>query len=234
VRLRPRLRRLWRAGGGAAEASLPLVAPQRGYELWAKSYGRELNPVQRLEAQALLEILPDLRDRVVLDLGAGKGRVCRLALDRGAKATVGLDFSLPMVRAAAALRLPAASWLVGDAQRLPFRRHAFDVVVCALMLGHVRNLDAALTGIGEIVRPDGTLLISDFHPYATLRGWQRAFVDEASGREYAIEQYAHLFERYVGCLRALGFELEALREPLYEGFPLVFALRARKSQPGRP
>ena len=231
MRLRPTLRRLWRVGAGGAEGSLPLIAPQQGYERWAESYGRELNPVQQLEARALAGILPDLRDRVVLDLGAGKGRVSRLALERGARATVGMDFSLPMVRAAAAARTAAAHWLAGDAQRLPFRRHAFDVVVCALMLGHVQDLDAALTGIAEIVRPGGTLLISDFHPYATLRGWQRAFLDDASGQEYAIEQHVHLFERYVGCLRPLGFELEALREPLYEGFPLVFALRARKALP---
>jgi malonyl-CoA O-methyltransferase len=231
VRFRPTLRRLWRVGSGGATGSLPRIAPQRGYELWAESYGRALNPVQQLEARALAEILPDLRDRLVLDLGAGKGRVSRLALERGARATVGMDFSLPMVRAAAAVRTGAAHWLAGDARRLPFRRHAFDVVVCALMLGHVQDLDAALAGIAEVVRPGGTLLVSDFHPCATLRGWQRAFVDEASGREYAIEQYAHLFDRYVGCLRALRFELEALREPLYDGFPIVFALRARKSLP---
>ena len=70
-------------------------------------------------------------------------------------------------------------------------------------------------------------MISDFHPYATLRGWERSFVEEKSGRCYAIEQHVHLFEHYLASFKKLSLRLETLREPRYDGFPVVFALRAR-------
>jgi len=209
--------------------TLPVLSPQRGYDRWAASYEEAMNPVQVLEAEALARLLPDLRGRAVLDLGCGKGRVSRLALDRGARETVGVDLSEVMLRAAAdALAGLPARWIQADTCALPFEAEAFDTVVCALMMGHVADLETALAEIARVLRPGGVLLLSDFHPYAALRGWQRAFTDVASGRAFAIENHPHLFEAYLRCFRAEGMVLEALDEPCYEGYPLVFVLRARK------
>ena len=75
------------------EQSLQVISPQEGYELWAASYGEDMNPVQMFESKALRELLPPLEGCTVLDLGCGKGRVSRLASERGAARTVGMDFS---------------------------------------------------------------------------------------------------------------------------------------------
>jgi malonyl-CoA O-methyltransferase len=210
--------------------SLPLISPKEAYELWAASYGEDRNPVQRLESQALRELLPPIRGRVVLDLGCGKGRVSRLALEREAGQTVGMDFSRQMLQAAAAgTDSASAHYLAGDVVSLPFKSETFEVVVCALLMGHIQNLDGVLSQIYEVLRPGGFLLISDFHPFETLRGSVRSFKDAKNNRSYAIEQHLHLFEDYLKSLNKLGFTLEDLREPLYEDFPLVFVLRARKT-----
>ncbi len=82
--------------------------------------------------------------------------------------------------------------------------------------------------IARVLRPGGLLLLSDFHPYATLRGWQRAFTDAESGRSFAIEFHPHLFDAYLRCLNTLHLVLETLEEPCYEGYPVVFVMRARK------
>lgn len=209
---------------------IPVISPQKGYELWAASYGEEMNPVQQLESQALKELLPPLKGCVVLDLGCGKGRVSRLALERGAERTVGMDFSRQMLQAAASeTHSGSAYYLVGNAVGLPFKKKTFDVIICALMMGHIENPDPVLSQIYEILRPGGFLLISDFHPYETLRGSLRSFNDVKSNRSFAIEQYPHLLEDYLRSFNKLGFVLEDLREPLYKDFPLVFVLRARKT-----
>ncbi len=225
-----RLRKNWeRLRSVLRRDRLPVLPPQEGYDRWAASYEDNMNPVQALEAEALARLLPDLRDRVVLDLGCGKGRVARLALERGARETVGVDVSEAMLKAAAA-SLPAASvrWVRADGRTLPFKAASFDVVICALMMGHVDDLEAALSEIARVLRPGGLLLLSDFHPYATLRGWQRAFTDAESGRCFAIENHPHLFDAYLRCFNRLHLVLETLEEPCYEGYPVVFVMRARK------
>ena len=210
---------------------LPVLTPQHGYDRWAASYGENMNPVQVLEAEALARLLPDLQGLTVLDLGCGKGRVSRLALERGASATVGVDVSEAMLEAAALdVPTPRAQWIQADAQDLPFDDAAFDVVVGGLMMGHVPHLEAALAEIARVLRPGGVLVLSDFHPYAALRGWQRAFTDSQSGHSFAIENHPHLFEAYLRAFNTHTIVLEALEEPCHDGFPIVFVLRARKGK----
>ncbi|MCY2990281.1 MAG: class I SAM-dependent methyltransferase [Planctomycetota bacterium] len=206
---------------------LPLLTPQEGYDRWAETYGDNRTPVQVLEAAALERLLPDLSDLVVLDCGCGQGRVSRLALARGAQQTVGVDLSPEMLRAAE-VALPSAQWIRADVLDLPFAPQTFDAVICSLVLGHVEDLERALRQIARVLRPGGVLLLSDFHPYATLRGWQRSFSDVREGRSYAIQQHLHMFEDYVRVFADLNIVLEDLAEPRYQGFPLVFVLRARK------
>ena len=207
---------------------LPVLTPQQGYDRWAATYEERMNPVQVLEADAMTRLLPDVRDQVVLDLGCGKGRISRLALERGARETVGVDVSEAMLKAAAAALPAAARWVKANVQRLPFETASFDVVVCALMMGHVADLERALSEIARVLRPGGVLLLSDFHPYATLRGWQRAFTDAESGRSFAIENHPHLFDAYLRCFNKLNIVLETLEEPCHEGYPVVFVMKARK------
>ena len=68
---------------------------------------------------------------------------------------VGMDLSAGM----AAEAFSFAPTLVGDAQAIPFRADAFDIVLAAHMLYHVPDIDAALREIARVLRPDGTLLV---------------------------------------------------------------------------
>ncbi len=70
------------------------------YALWAASYPPHAhNRLMEIEQAAMLALMPDLRGRDVLDLACGTGRYSRIALQAGARRAVGVDFSLPMLRA---------------------------------------------------------------------------------------------------------------------------------------
>ncbi|MEM7354266.1 MAG: class I SAM-dependent methyltransferase [Acidobacteriota bacterium] len=202
-----------------------VLTPAEGYRRWAATYGQEPNELQRLEAPALETLLPEVAGRRILDLGCGKGRVARLVRQRGGRA-VAADRVLAMLSACDAVPGPKLVATLGSP--LPFPRASFDGVVCALALGHVEGLSSALAAMVEVLRPGGFLLLSDFHPYATLRGWERTFVDP-TGQTCAVGQNLHLLSDYVRQLGRLGLVVEALEEPLWRGSPVVFVLRARLS-----
>ncbi len=197
-----------------------------GYRRWASDYGREPNALQQLEAAALERLMPDVEGLRVLDLGGGKGRVCRQVLELGARRAVAADLTLAMLTGDDSFQGPKL--VAPAAGPLPFPVGAFDLVVCALVLGHVESLEDALVSAAGALAPGGHLLISDFHPYATLRGWQRTFTDPGGGKTRAITQHLHLFSDYLHILRREGLEIEAMEEPLWQGSPVVFVLRARK------
>ncbi len=218
----------WRQPKRNSATSHEVLSAAEGYRRWASSYGREPNAFQQLEAPVLAKLLPDVTGRRVLDLGCGKGRISQLAMEQGAAQAIASDLSLAMLVDRECYEGPK---LISTASKsLPFRRHSFDLVVGALVLGHVEHLDRALAAIGNALRPGGALVVSDFHPFATLRGWQRTFKDSESGETHTITQHLHLFSDYVRELGRQGLIIEAMEEVLWEGSPVLFCLRAHKSK----
>ena len=95
----------------------------------------------------LPDSLPNAARPRVLDLGCGGGIVAE-ALAAGGCTVVGLDPSLPSLRAArrhAHGGAPEApSYLGGAGERLPLAEGSFDAIVCADTLEHVADLDATV------------------------------------------------------------------------------------------
>jgi malonyl-CoA O-methyltransferase len=147
--------------------------PIAGYALWAANYPAHAhNPFMLAEERAMLALLPQSLDGVrVLDVGCGSGRYLLHARQRGAT-LLGVDQSGPMLARASALGLPVTQGLVTS---LPVSAGWADVVVCALTLGHVADLRAALKELARVLDDCGTLLCSDFHPVADALGWKRTF-----------------------------------------------------------
>ena len=187
-----------------------------------------MNPVQILEEEAIQPIFPATVQGIVLDLGCGWGRLSQRAEQKGARLTVGLDQCPQMLQNAKKQGSTRSHWVEGEALSLPFLPQSFDLVMTGLMMGHVENLGLALKAIDRILRPNGLLLITDFHPFAVLRGWKRTSTASRSGRTFEIRQHLHLFSDYMRHFRERDFVLEALEERLYKGVPVVFAMRIRK------
>jgi malonyl-CoA O-methyltransferase len=213
------VRRL-REGGGVT------LNVREAYALWAKEYAAEPhNPFMRIEQQAMLELVPEVAGKTVLDVGCGSGRYLKILRERGARLAVGIDLSAEMLGRARGL-FPIAC---ADVRALPVQSRRFDVVVSALTLGHVADLAAALAEIGRALVAGGVLLYSDFHPFAAVSGFQRRF--SVGGRTFVIEHHAHLYGDHHAACRAAGLEIDDVREPMSPSehpFPAVLVVRAHR------
>ena len=125
-----------------------------------------------LQARVAAELLERLAvfafaPGVVLDLGAGTGRVTRELKHRYRRALViALDLAPGMLREA---RRHQQWWrrferVCGDALRLPLADASVDVVFSSLMLQWCEPLDMALAECRRVLKPEGFFAFSTFGP----------------------------------------------------------------------
>src|SRR5579884_2257842 len=123
---------------------------------------------EALEWPALRAMLPELRDKRVLDLGCGFGWHCRYALEEGARRIVGVDISEKMLEEARQSTAGKGIEYVHSAiEDVDFDRCAFDVVISSLALHYVQNFDRVCRNVSRWLGSRGAFVFSVEHPIFT-------------------------------------------------------------------
>lgn len=201
---------------------------QEGYGRWAASYQEEVNPIKANSDRLIEKWFPDVRNKAVLDAGCGTGRFCTLAEERGASTITGIDLSSEMI-AVARKHATKTEFICGDLNAISIPMESFDLVLCALVLAHCEELAKPLSNLCQSVRPDGVLLITDFHPFLSLQNARRTFRDKAAGKTFEIQHYVHSLGEYFSNLPRFGLSMEELEEPIWQDNPVVFGIKSRKT-----
>jgi malonyl-CoA O-methyltransferase len=197
---------------------------QQGYNLWSADYAKEKNPIKSASDESVKGLLPDLTGKSVIDVGCGTGYFCQYAEQAGAKSITGIDFSEGMI-AQAKQNCERTHFITAQIQDLQLNENA-DVIICALVLGHLRELKPAISAFARNLRVGGLLILTDFHPLLSERGQKRTF--QAGRKIFEIPHYIHPLQQYRDHLKEAGFVLEEMKEPTWKEIPVIFALRARK------
>jgi ubiquinone/menaquinone biosynthesis C-methylase UbiE len=93
-----------------------------------------------LEWTAFRALLPDLRDKRVLDLGCGFGWHCHYAQEHGARTVIGIDLSEKMLeRARRTTHSPSIEYHRCAIEDIDFPADQFDVVISSLALHYVEQ-----------------------------------------------------------------------------------------------
>jgi 2-polyprenyl-3-methyl-5-hydroxy-6-metoxy-1,4-benzoquinol methylase len=188
----------------------------QGYAKWAESYDAEANPLMILEEPAVWEMIGEVEGKIALDAACGTGRYAIRLAQAGARVW-GVDASEAMLAVARRKQLEAGvevNFQRGDITRLPYPEAIFDVVVCALMLCHISDLATVFGELARLLKPEGRLIISDFHPFCLQVGWRTLF--RRPEATYCIENHLHLTQDYLAALREAALTFEELREEVVD------------------
>jgi demethylmenaquinone methyltransferase/2-methoxy-6-polyprenyl-1,4-benzoquinol methylase len=155
------------------EALFSRIAPRYDLINDLQSFG-----LHRLWKKRLVRLAEVPDQGTALDLCCGTGDIARglaSAYPR-ARAVVGLDFSLPMLRIAAARGAAnegsRLAYLRADALRIPAADASFDRVTVAYGLRNVAHLAGCIEEIRRVLRPGGRLIVLEFgKPRNRLASW---------------------------------------------------------------
>src|SRR5215207_3632949 len=114
---------------------------QKAYDEWSDSYDADSNLTRDLDQQVTRETLSGLHFNSILEIGCGTGKNTVFLAQIG-DSVHALDFSQGMIeKAREKVRAPNVRFLMADiSRRWPGNDGEFDLVVCNLVLEHIRDL----------------------------------------------------------------------------------------------
>ena len=184
------------------------VSNEKGYALWAESYDHEKNPLVAVEESYVEKLLRGITYSCVLDVGAGTGRYA-LKLARQGAHVIAIDNCPEMLTVAEYVarneELNIDFRLASLEDRLPFNAGSFGLVICALVLTHIPNLESVIKELHRVCEKEGYLLITDFHPDSVAQGWRTECNRE--GTTYLLPNMEYARNDYLEAIQNAGFTL---------------------------
>lgn len=112
----------------------------------------------------LIEIIRPDKDDTVLDVACGSG-IVSLAFARHVKEVTGIDLTAAMLKQAKMQQersgLDNISWMIGDADALPFSDSSFSIVVTRFSFHHFLDPKAVLKEMIRVCKPGGSIMVTD-------------------------------------------------------------------------
>lgn len=185
------------------------------------------------EWHALKNMLPDFKEKNVLDLGCGFGWHCRYAIETGAKSVVGIDISEKMLTKAKEINnLEGIQYERKALEDVSYPEHTFDIILSSLTLHYVESFDILVQNIHRWLTSGGHFIFSVEHPVFTAEGSQdwiydtnghktcwpvdRYFIEGKRNTTFLGEnviKYHRTLTSYLNTLLKQGFSIKEIIEP---------------------
>lgn len=198
---------------------------------------------QQIEMPCLGRLLPDLKDKKVLDLGCGSGRFAFEFEFAQAQRVVGIDFSQSMLDIAHYKGQELSSkveFIKGDVACFSeFIDEKFDLIFSSTTLHFIEDLPGVFKQIYQALEEEGTCVLSLIHPVYSSQypvsdqghlpedhAWQVRYLDQRQRayvqpwieyndqvEDYLCTSYHHTFSDYMNAIVMAGLKVDKVSEP---------------------
>ncbi|MGX1193078.1 class I SAM-dependent methyltransferase [Metabacillus sp. SLBN-84] len=199
------------------------------FEQYMSRRNRHDSPNNAIESPIIHELIGDIRDKNILDLGCGDARFGNELLHHGAKHYTGVEGSEQMAEAARSNLIGQNGTIICEAiESQSFPEETFDLVTSRFVLHYISDLRKLFQDIHQTLKENGKFVFSVQHPLTTSafaskeHGDKRGswLVDdyflEGERKEPWINQtvvkYHRTIEHYFSALRRAGFIVLDLSE----------------------
>lgn len=159
------------------------------------------------------------RGKKVLDLGCGTGNIARQIKNIIDADLIGVDASLDMLKVARSKSLEVVCSNI-DNQKLPFGDGAFDTIVGAYVIHHIKNLNLMLSECYRVLRYGALILLTSSHKqienqHPIIKKFFPSYVDIDKGRFPDLDRIDSMLE-------SLGFEEIGHEEVTVDNIPIDY------------
>lgn len=163
-----------------------------GYNTWAETYDEQNDNLLVMLDEKLFTNLLDktvMENKAVVDIGCGTGRHWKKIFDRHPKSLTGFDVSVEMLNRLKQKYPHGNVHLLKDDKLSELANASCDVIVSTLVIGYIKQLHLAFEAWNRILKKEGEIVITDFHPAALQSGASRSF--RHNGKVIDIKNYIH-------------------------------------------
>lgn len=149
---------------------------QNAYNEWSASYDSDENLTRDLDQQVTLDLLGNLHFDSILEIGCGTGKNTVFFGQIGSVVHA-VDFSQGMIeKAREKVQAENVHFSMLDiTQRWEFEDQFFDLVVCNLVLEHIKDLPPIFEEAVRVLQPNGYFFLNELHPFRQYDGKKARF-----------------------------------------------------------
>lgn len=191
---------------------------ETAYNLWAENYDDQPHNLMLAWDEEIFSVLLnsiDIRNKILTDVGCGTGRHWQKIFDKNPKQVFGYDVSEGMLKKLKE-KFPHATTHLLSGNKLPeLQDESVDCVLSTLTIAHIQNAEQALREWNRVLKPGGTMIITDYHPEVLAKGGKRTF--SYHEKTIAIKNYVHTIDDIKEATGQLGLQvLRLVEKPIDE------------------
>lgn len=185
------------------------------------------------EWHELKKLMPNLKEKTVLDIGCGFGWHCKYAVEQGAKKVVGIDISKNMIEKAKQINADEKiEYMISSIEDYAYPKNTFDVVISSLALHYIASFEEVCNQVKNTLKEHGTFIFSVEHPIFTANGEEDWIYNKEGKIEHwpidnyfierkiesnflgeTVEKYHKTLTTFINTLINNGFVINQLVEP---------------------